>query len=397
MNRVSLPRWAIGMTCAVAILMSVAGLTLAFQDPHLIGTDEVIDLVEGMGVPVEVVMIVGLAVPLIASIATGVFIFIRRPRDLLAMSFALMLITLASFSTRGLTALASWEPAFAPLTFLISMVGATSFIYVFLVFPHGRLGRRAAMFWLVATALIASNPDSLDALVTRRDASDMGLQEQLYAGGLAAVFLILAVLQAVRYRRAQSLERLQIKWVMLPIAAIGSYVALVILLPSLFFELPPAWFGAALVCSTPFSLAFPICIARGVLKYRLYDIDLVVKKTLLYGALTAILGFAYLVLVVSLQALADPLTSDSDLAIAASTLAVAAMFRPLRIRLQAFIDRRFFRNRYNAQRTLEGFSSRLRESVELDRLVTDIAGVVGETMQPSHVSIWLRSSKAMTP
>lgn len=394
MNRLMLGRWTMGITGAMAIVLSVTGLVLGFQDPHLIGTDEVIDLVEGLGIPVEFVMIIGLAVPMLASAMTGVFIFVRRPRDPLAMSFALMLITLASFTTRGLTALASWDPGFGPITFLISMVGVASFIYVFLVFPHGRLSRRAAAFWVGATGLIASNPDSLDSLVTRRATSDMGLTEQLYVAGFAAIFLVLSILQAIRYRRSGTRERLQIKWVMLPIAAIGSYVAVVILLPSLFFALPPTWFGAALVGSIPLSVAFPVCIARGVLKYRLYDIDLVVKKTLLYGALTAVLASAYLVLVVSLQGLLDPLTADSDLVVAGSTLAVAAMFRPVRARLQAFIDRRFFRSRYDAQRTLEGFSSRLRQSVDLDLLVADVAQVVQQTMQPAHVTVWLRGVRS---
>ena len=127
-----------------------------------------------------------------------------------------------------------------------------------------------------------------------------------------------------------------------------------------------------------------------MLRYRLYDIDRVISRTLVYGALTVILGAAYVALVLAGQAVFSSFAGGSNLAIAVSTLVVAALFLPLRSRVQRVVDRRFYRRRYDAQRTLDGFGARLREQVELERLRADLQGVVHETMQPAHVSLWLR-------
>jgi hypothetical protein len=135
--------------------------------------------------------------------------------------------------------------------------------------------------------------------------------------------------------------------------------------------------------------AVPVAVGVAIFKYRLYDIDRLINRTLVYGVLTALLAVAYLGLVVVLQGVI-PGAGDSDLTIAGSTLAVAALFRPLRARVQGFIDRRFYRRKFDAQRTVESFSARLREDVDLEHLTTDLLNVVSDTMQPVHSSLWLR-------
>ncbi|MGI8774863.1 MAG: hypothetical protein ACR2KQ_07615 [Actinomycetota bacterium] len=217
----------------------------------------------------------------------------------------------------------------------------------------------------------------------------------LTAGDFAWLFMTVALLLAAaslvaRTVRSRGIERQQLKVVGITAAMVvgGAAVALM----SGMFEATPAESAAGFVASALMAgglLLLPVAVTIALLRYRLYDIDVIVNRALVYGSLTALLAGGYLTIVVFLQRLLEPLTAESDLAIAASTLAVAALFSPLRSRVQAFIDRRFYRRRYDAALAVEGFSRRLRDEIELEAVADGLASVVRETVQPSHLGLWL--------
>ena len=201
---------------------------------------------------------------------------------------------------------------------------------------------------------------------------------------------VVALAPLFRIRRADPIERQQLR-------ILAYVIGLTLLLIGIGIPLDIAGQQDALnilnlLIFTNVVLGIPGAIAIAILRYRLYDIDVIVNRTLVYAGLTAILALSYLGIVVLLQRLLDPFTAESDLAIAGSTLAVAALFRPVRERVQMFIDHRFYRRKYDAGETLQGFSARLRDEVDLDSLAEQLVGVVSATMQPSHASLWLRST-----
>lgn len=209
------------------------------------------------------------------------------------------------------------------------------------------------------------------------------------------VWILTGVLaQTYRYRWVSGpVERQQTRWVVFGFAAaLTGYVA-VISLRIIFPALEPGSLadltGATVAWS--FVLLIPLSIGTAILRYRLFDIDIIINRTLVYGALTAMLAGFYFGGVIGLQFVFRTLTGqDSQLAIVASTLLIAALFSPLRRGIQSFIDRRFFCKKYDARKTLEAFSLKLRNETDLDCLNEELVSVVQETLQPAHVSLWLR-------
>ncbi len=294
----------------------------------------------------------------------------------------------------------------AVLTFpLVGVLALGLMVFLILLFPDGRLpSRRWRWFFWLSLLLI------LVAAILQEFASGVvwplggaAIYNPLGVEGLPnyweltqALLLTLIFTSAaslfVRRLRARGVERQQLKWFTYSATlAISGAILTYIISPVIGAPLWIEWFVFVLALVGP--IGIPISMGIAILRYRLYEIDLIINKTLVYGALTAILALLYLGSVTVLQYLLSLLTGEGGtLAIVASTLAIAALFNPLRRRIQAFIDRRFYRRKYDARKTLEEFGSRLSEEPNLETISDDLVGVVRETMQPAHVSVWLRSA-----
>jgi TRAP-type C4-dicarboxylate transport system permease small subunit len=283
----------------------------------------------------------------------------------------------------------------ADLTWVPSLLGGTALL--FLLFPSGRLASRrwrpvvglvaVVTFAYVAGTLLKAGPLYYFPLVDNPLGVEGGRSVTgsiVDASGFLAIALILVAVASLvaRFRRARGLERQQFKWLASAAALLFLSTPVQPLLGGV--ELAGLAVGDALF-GVLISLV-PIAVGIAILRHRLYDIDLVIRRTLVYAALTATLGAVYFGLVVLIGLAAG----DSGVAVAGSTLAVAALSRPALARIQAVVDRRFYRRRYDAARTLQGFGNRLRDELDLETVGGDLRGVVRETMQPAHVSLWLR-------
>ncbi len=295
-----------------------------------------------------------------------------------------------------LRAAAAWM---APWVWSLS---APVFPLVLLLFPTGR--PPSARWWPVAGMTVCgslmvagagameawsfvSQPLTGQQIFDRTGEGIYGTFEEIGVALLGSSLLLAAISVGFRYRSAKNVERQELKWLLL-----GGAITIVVM-----FTASPAapWELERTIPLLPYAglvalPAIPVAVGIAITRYHLYDIDVVINRTLVYLALTAILAATYLGIVVLLQQALGGFMRDSDIAVAGSTLAVAALFRPVRGRVQGFIDQRFYRRKYDATETLERFSARLRDQVDLDSLKADLTQVVGSTVQPAHASLWLR-------
>jgi hypothetical protein len=322
--------------------------------------------------------------------AVGAIIFFRRSEDRMALLVSLFLVTFGPVSVIPTAAytLISSQPAWWLPVRGVEIVGSVCSALFFFLFPGGRFAPRWTR-WL-AVAFIAFDLSSI--LFPELYSRSPALETVSYLVFLGTVVSVVWF-QVYRYRRVSSeTQRQQTKWVVfgLTLGIAGTFP----------LQLPVdlSWVGGdtpltLLFLKMGFALSFmllPLSIGVAVLRSHLFDIDVVINRTLVYGTLTATLVALYFVVIVVLQRLFVALTGEkSTLAVVASTLVIAALFTPLRRRIQSFIDRRFYRRKYDARKTLEAFSAQLRDETDLNALSDDLVGVVRETMQPAHVSLWL--------
>ena len=348
----------------------------------------------------------------------GVLIAAKRPNNTIGWIFsvAALFSTLWGFAVQYATRALIIDPAGLPGGFWAAWA-ATSWpgdiswgliiIFVPLLFPNGRLLSRRwrPIAWLAGTmvailvglSMVKPGPVMDEGPLTGvqnpfglENAAEWIDRAHAVLSPLTIVLMLIAITSLVlRFRRSVGEERLQLRWfvyaiTLLPVTFGVSFLTIYLGNPEL-RQLITIPLSATTV------IAIPSAVGIAVLRYRLYDIDLVINRTLVYGLLTGLLILFYYGSVLGLQAVLRILTGqESEFAIVISTLGIAALFNPLRHRIQSFIDRRFFRRKYDAQKTLAGFSTTLRNEVELERLTDGLAVIIEETMSPAHVSIWLR-------
>jgi hypothetical protein len=357
----------------------------------------------------------------VAFATVGALVASRWPRNAIGwifwwLGFSFLLVGASEeYALYALVTEAGSLPGAEGMLWLTALFGGplvfTVFALVFLLFPDGRLPSRRwrPVVWIDLVAVVClvawsfeSGP--LENLGLVRVSNPFGIQGAaglLGTLGWVGLFMTLAVAVAggvslvVRFHGARGVERQQIKW----FAFSGIVFCAVFAAAPFLWSLPEspgtAWIWPVLFLAGASTI--PVAVGIAIFRHRLYDIDLLINRALVYGSLTATLLAVYFGGIVLLQRLFVVLTGEhSTLAVVASTLAIAALFNPLRRRVQGFVDRRFYRRKYDAAKTLASFNARLRDQTDLDALGNDLLGVARSTMQPSHVSLWLRPETTMS-
>jgi hypothetical protein len=406
----ALRRWALAVCCLV-IASAVTNLVVTSIEPGVpAGTWG------GGGLLGEVgFLVVILAFPMI-----GLLVLYQQPRN--RVGWLLEAVGLAWGLPQLLDSYAHWglvvRPGSVPAPNVVAALNegtwtfgiGTMGIFLILLFPDGRLPspRWRPVAWVAGVAVVVGaigitvTPGGMEESPIPALDNPLGLESlepvTLVVLGIALPLLPLSIVASAvalvrRFRRSHGVEREQIKW----LATGGALVAFLYLitmtatLAGSFEAEQPPWVSALQEVSILSFVLLPTAIGIAILRHGLFDIDVVINRTLVYGALTATLAAIYLGSVLLLQAALGPLTDRSSLAVAGSTLAVAALFRPARARIQAGVDRRFYRSRYDAALILEAFADRLRHQVDLDAVGADLSTAVRETVNPAHLSLWLRT------
>ena len=396
-------RWPVGLAWALWVLTLLSLAATAWFD-HLLdqaGRPELVQLTAGSGV----ILVLGA----VSAATAGAILASRRPRHpvgwlLLAFGLVVQALTSAAegYARYGLLA----RPGTLPAASYLAMLASVTFIpglgcvgFILLLTPTGSLPSPRWRRWAwIAAAVPAAFTVSWLLGVPAVDPESVlrGARNPLAIPALESPLLVVAGVTAPltalslvvaggslvgRFRRARGVERQQLRW--LSFAAALAPPALLVMYAGILTEhLELAGWAVGV-----FLALLPLAIGAAIARYRLYDLDRIISRTLAYGLLTLVLGLGYAGVVLGLGRL---LPRGSSLVVAAATLAVAAVFQPARRRIQQAVDRRFNRGRYNAERTIAAFSTRLREQVDLDTLTDELLAVVHQTMQPRHASLWLR-------
>jgi len=382
--------WLVVVVSTLAL--TAFGFRVGLADLTILAPDSIWVALAQANIDPAVAVVAGLVLPLLLLTAIGAVMFRKRPAAPMALLTSLMLITLMATFSKSTFAAMSTVPELEGIVRAVFFVGFGSFVLVFAFFPNGRsVPARAWMSAPVLATIVLALPELPRVLAMYPDRPP-DFAEVTWTLDLTFVIGILAfavVCQVYRYRKVSThSERLQAKWVILPLSLIVMQLFLIFVLSQPVFEFG-AWTGWAQLSLIPASLMLPVGVAAAILRYRLYDIERIVSRTVSYGLLTVLLFGTYATLVFVLRQL---MPLQGDLAVAGSTLAMAALANPMRSRIQRAVDRRFNRTHTDAARALSEFTDTLRRASDLDAVAAQLHSAVERTFQPERLSVWVRST-----
>jgi hypothetical protein len=386
----SVARWAWLLVVVPTLALTVFGFAVGLADLTILAPESVFDALAQAGIDPAVAVVAGLIVPLVLMTAIGAVMVWKRPADPMALLTSLMFITIMAVFTKSTFAAMSTVPELEGIVRAVFFVGFGSFVLLFAVFPNGR--SVPAIAWMAAPVLatILLVLPGLPRVLAMFPDRPPDFAEGIWTLDLTLVVGILlfaAICQVYRYRTVSTrVERLQAKWVILPLGLSVAQFSLIFVLSQPVFEFG-AWTGWAQLSLIPTTLMFPVGVAAAILRYRLYDIERIVSRTVSYGLLTLLLFSLYATLVFVLRQL---LPLQGDLAVAGSTLAVAALANPMRNRIQQAVDHRFNRTHTDAAQALSEFTDTLRRATDLGAVSAQLHSAVERTFQPEGLSVWVR-------
>lgn len=375
------------------LALSVFGFAAGFADLTLLGPESIFVALAQASIDPAVSVVVGLVLPLVLMTVIGALMFWKRPADPMVLLTSLMLITLMTAMSRSIFAAMSTVPELEGMVRAVLFVGFGLLVLVFALFPNGRSVPAIAWMSAPVLAIVVASLPGLPRVLANFPSRPADLEEGTWTLNmtvLIAVLSLVVICQVYRYRKVSTdHERLQAKWVILPIGLSVAQVFLIFVLSQPVFDFGPAWAGWAQLSVVPAALLFPVGVAAAILRYRLYDIERIVSRTVSYGLLTVLLFGMYATLVFVLRQL---MPLQGDLAVAGSTLGVAALANPMRHRLKRAVDRRFNRTQVDAARTLSEFTDTLRRATDPDAVAAQLHSAVEGTFQPERLSVWVRSA-----
>jgi hypothetical protein len=387
--RVARAAWLVVVVGSLAL--AAAGLARGLTEPELITPQAMLSLSSTIGVTIPF-LVLGVAAPLVVVVGVGAVVFWRRSDDPMALLFTATLVALYVAASRGLLAFGA-APFLRHSITIVSAVALVGLALVLASFPDGRFTPRSAV-WLAPGMLVVALIDGGE-IVMRLPDVPVDVAPWRVGGtvaGFSGIVLLGLLAQVHRYRHVSgATERLQTKWVMAPIALLVGLVLALAFIPVTFLGASERWIGWVVVVTLFIGMVLPPMVANAVLRYRLYEIDRIVSRTVSYGVVVAVLATVYVIGVLGVGAVVSSARGQatSELMVAVSTLAAAALFRPVRRRVQMRVDRRFNRTGYEARKVVVAFSQGLRDRVDLDEISAGLVAASVQALEPSHASVWL--------